>query len=268
MIPNRPRQKLVASPLVLVVAQVRFPALTRFDLDDRAWIAPFLDQIVDQYPVQRQERALKIVISDSGVQNELGEGQLRFSTPDLGWSVILGPEHLALEARGKAYDTVEDFCRRFGQLTLALAALGVQKQLRFGLRFINELHAPGGDEYAYWRATLNEQTLGFDAASELDATVYSTVAELAAVRADGIFRLRRGFFPAGSTVGPLPIPTPEPKHESNGFYLIDMDYFKEEFTDFRTDLTDQIMAYDHFAWRVFCWIVGEQLYQSFLGVRQ
>src|SRR5262249_52135906 len=141
MIPDRPREKLPNNPLVLVIAQLRFPPLPRFHITDSQFYAPFAESIISAYPIMAQEQGVNVVVSEAGIQNQPGEHRLRFSTVDFGWSVFLGASQLALEARGEVYSSIEDFRDRFLVLTRAVQKLGVEYQTRFGLRFVNELRA-------------------------------------------------------------------------------------------------------------------------------
>ena len=58
---------LPASPLVNVIAQVRFPAVMRIEAD-KAFVATFQEAIRHDYPILSAERQLRAMIGPTGVQ--------------------------------------------------------------------------------------------------------------------------------------------------------------------------------------------------------
>lgn len=256
MIPNYTCERLANSPLAAVVAQVRFAP---FPVLDRARFSPFFDGAATDYPFFQEERGVNVVVdaSSGAMTTQEGAAAYRFTSPDTAWVVRLGADTMSLECRGRAYDGIADFKRRFSRLAHLLHQLLPKKQLRFGFRFINEIRVPGGDRYDYWYEALNQDVLGYNAETEFEGTVATTISEVVAQRDDGTIRLRRGFL-HGSTIASLPAPgasiMPTPMEP---FYLIDIDYYDEKVVEFNPDFGDRLSAYNAYMFRVFHWIVGE-----------
>jgi uncharacterized protein (TIGR04255 family) len=252
MIPRVQCETLPSNPVAIAVAQVRFPALPLFA--ERQHIAPLAESLLGRYPLWSEERVLNLLVTDKGVDQQQGDAQYRFSTPDYSWSVLFGADQIALECRGPAYPGITEFSQRFCEVTRNLQALlPVHGQTRFGFRFVNEIRIEGGGEYSFWRRALNQEVLGFDAASEFEGVVQNTISELSVARPDGVFRLRRGFIPAGSTVPPRP--GTQHSQALGPFYLIDLDYFNEQFQPFDPNFEPRLTAYNDFIYQVFRWII-------------
>src|SRR5688572_2034801 len=121
-------------PLRLVLGQVRFPFLFRFN--ERPFLAPFQEAIQAEYPRVAQEQQLAVKVTPKGVE-PTGEALWRFSARDGAWSAVLGEGGLTLESR--RYTSIDDFVARFERLlAAAVECLGVEERTRLGVRFINE----------------------------------------------------------------------------------------------------------------------------------
>ncbi|TAM61808.1 TIGR04255 family protein [bacterium] len=250
MIPRAPCETLPNNPVAIALAQVRFPALPLFA--ERQHVAPFAESVLRRYPLWSEDRVVNLLVTDKGVAQQQGEPQYRFSTPDYSWSVVFGADQVALECRGPAYPGIVEFSERFCEVTRALQAhLPVHGQTRLGFRFINEIRIVGGNEYSFWRRVLNRNVLGYDAANEFEGVVQNTISELSVARNDGVFRIRRGFIPGGSTVPPRP---GAPSQPLGPFYLIDLDYFNEQYQDFNPNFEPRLRAYNDFIYQVFRWV--------------
>jgi uncharacterized protein (TIGR04255 family) len=89
--------QLAKTPLKLVVGQVRFTTLLRFE--QNSFIAGFQEAIRGEYPKVARESTVTLQLSPAGVHQDGSEGLWRFSSRDNLWSVVLGETSLTLEAR-------------------------------------------------------------------------------------------------------------------------------------------------------------------------
>jgi len=240
--------------LPLVAVQTRFPALPR--LAER--VPDLREALRRDYPMFSDEKALNIVIRDGRATTEEGNRILRFSSIDLQWAAILAEDFVSLETR--AYAGIADFSGRVDALWSTIhRILDPQYQTRIGLRFVNELRHPEGDDYSTWRHLLNPELLGFNASEILGGSVRQTVSELVLERPDGQLILRRGFL-RGTTVIPLPgkiAPT-------SGFFLLDLDYSDTTAGQFDSAPSARLREYNEFLYRIFRWAVSDGEYYGFL----
>lgn len=240
-VPVAEREKLALrnNQLVLVVGQIRFPKLPSFAED--GYTVRFEEFMRELYPKAITESGVNLIVTNQGLEEQKGPKQLRFTSIDDRFSVILTAEFIALECR--RYDTDSaDFASRFAAiLSEAQKCFAVKHQLRIGLRYVNEFRHRNRTSYAAWREWLSPEFVGWDPAS-LTGEVINTVAEFALKRENGIFVLRRGFL-TGTTVLPLQL---VPPREPAQFYLFDMDYFDASTQLYEADPTARFNSYSAF----------------------
>jgi len=237
------------SPLRLVIGQVRFPLLFRFN--ERPFLAPFQEALAAEYPRVGQEQQIAVKFSARGVEPG-GEMLWRFGDRDGSWSVVLSEGALTLESR--KYTSIDEFVSRFQRvLQAAETHLGVTERTRLGLRFINELRAPRADTLARWAQLLNPAFVGFAGSGVVEGDVRHAFHELRTTRADGFLVIRHGLL-AGTTVEPRPGEKPE----EGPFYLIDLDYFVEAERELNVEAeAAQLRAYNEAIYQFFRWSVDE-----------
>lgn len=238
------------APLRLVVGQVRFPLLFRFN--EKPFLAPFQEAIQPEYPRISQEQQVAVKFSSKGVE-PAGETLWRFSDRDGSWSVILGEGSLTLESR--RYTSVDEFLSRFEKLlNAATKHLGVADRTRLGFRFINEFRSSEADKLSDWAALLNPKFIGYGGAELLDGVVERAFHEIQSRRDDGILVIRHGLL-VGSTVEARP---PENPAQQGPFYLLDLDYFDntEGALDVSAVLT-KMRTYNESSYQFFRWTIDE-----------
>jgi uncharacterized protein (TIGR04255 family) len=241
--------------LALVIGQVRYPELPRFD--DDAYVRGFAEALRDQYPLASSEPALNIVVTEAGDVTRQEAGKIfRFNTIDKAYAVVLSREFVALECR--QYAKFQDFIERLHPvLTLVRDCFAVKWQLRAGLRYINEMRWDKLRTYEQWRERLNAEYMGWDPAPVLKGRVLHTLAEFALQRDDGVYILRRGFL-RGSTVASDVVPNvPE-------YYLIDHDYTDSHPREFDVNPIDRFRAYNDYMVNVFTKMTDSHDLQMFL----
>jgi uncharacterized protein (TIGR04255 family) len=206
--------------LRLVIAQIRFPVLFRFE--DKSFLAPFQEAIRSEYPKISQEHQMAMKISGKGVESA-GETMWRFSERQGAWSVLLAQGALTIECR--KYTNVDDLAARFERLLVAARDhLEIQDRTRLGLRFVNEFRVNGAAVMSDWSKLLNHKFVGFAGAPELlEGSVGQAFQEIRSIRADGTLVIRHGLL-TGTTVEARPN---EPAANVGPFDLHDLDYFNE-----------------------------------------
>lgn len=244
------------SPLRLVVSEIRFPLLFRFN--EKPFLAPFQEAIQPEYPGTNQEQQLSVRFSHKGMEQS-GEFHWRFSDREGHWSVLLGEGSLTLECR--RYSSIEEMQRRFEKLLVAAGQhLGIVDRTRLGLRFVNELRSAGAETLAQWAELLNPKFVGFAGADLLEGTVAHSFHELRTTREDGALVIRHGLL-TGTTIEPRP---GEPPIDRGRYYLIDMDYFDQREGPLDTSTTvKQVAVYHDAIHQFFRWTLDKgKLYEQ------
>lgn len=250
-LPHYDRVLFGKAPLRLVIGQVRFPLLFRFN--EKPFLAPFQEAIQPDYPRVAQEHQVAVKFSGKGVE-PAGETLWRFSDRDGAWSVVLGEGALTLESR--KYTSIDDFTARFEKLLRAAGKhLGVEERTRLGLRFVNEIRSPGATKLSEWSELLNPKFVGYAGASELlDGTIERAFSEIQSKRDDGTLVIRHGLL-TGTTVEPR---AGDREVEQGAFYLLDLDYF--DGTELELDVAatlGQVRSYNESIYQFFRWALDK-----------
>lgn len=253
MLPEYEWVQFAKTPLKLVIGQVRFTTLLRFE--QKSFIANFQEAVRDDYPKVARESTVTLQISPAGVDQNSGEFLWRLSSRDNHWSVVLGESSLTLESR--RYSSMQDFLERFGRiLEAAKDSLEISDRLRLGLRYVNEFRYPDASDIADWRALLNPEFVGFEASSLLDGHVSHIFHDVQIQRPDGILAIRHGLLD-GFVIAPLPQQQPD----TGRFYLLDLDYY--DTAECELDIPEvlkQMYNYNTIIYRFFRWTLGKELY--------
>lgn len=252
--PDVPRKhpKLARAPVVNVVCQVRFPPVLGLNAEgSKHELLAGLQQELGEYPLFAELSSQEILLGPEGVRApELRAASFRFSSDDGIWSVGLSADSLSLQTTH--YDHFNDFVDRWRAVASAAQThLAPSRQLRLGLRYVDELRVDGADTASKWRELLAPEVLGLAASPTwADATRQSFqewILEFDDVRCTA----RHGFFPAG-VLG------------SDPFYLLDADCYVEEVTSF--DPAAQGTDLDRFndiAYKLFRGALSDSLYETF-----
>ena len=257
-LPSYDRVVLPAPPLEMCLVQVKYPPLARFA--EPGYLNALKEALGEEYPLASVEQTVSLVVTPQGITPTSGEF-LRFTSIDYSWSIVLSPEAVALENR--RYSAIDEFAARFEMILRLIAThLHPRYQLRFGLRYINELRHPRGTTYEGWRLLLghNPALLGLGARNMLGGTIEQTIGELRTRRSDGTLLLRHGFL-QGTTVSPMGGAQPK----TGPFYLLDLDYSDEAAVVFDPAQQERMRSYNAFLYRIFRWCVGEDELYGFLG---
>jgi uncharacterized protein (TIGR04255 family) len=252
MLPEFDRVLFRKAPLQLVVAQVRFPLLTRFG--EGGFIAPFHEALRDEYPRASREQQMAFQLSPRGLEPTAGDTLWRLTSRDERWAVVLGEAALTLEVRG--YSSIDDLLARFQRiLTAARDTLGVVERARIGLRYVNELHHPRARTLEDWIMLLRAELIGFAPTRLLDGHVEHMLHEVRLRRADGTLAIRHGLLSDSTGESTS-------TDETERYYLLDFDYYDvgEEDLDVPAVVT-RMRAYNDLMYRLFRWTLSQQLYE-------
>lgn len=210
------RRKYGSNYLRLVLCQIQFPILMRFE--EPALQGSLQEALRGEYPRVQQEQQMAVTVGPGGglVSTPAG-AQWRYQDLDGRWSVVMQRNFAGLETSN--YDDFEDFEQRLARLLQVLAQLGITVCERLGLRYINEFRHSDGSHPSDWKALLRDDLLGIASEELLDGEIVHAVQDIRTTRVDGTLVMRHGFVNVGDNGrGP--------------YYLLDLDHFREGPRDF------------------------------------
>lgn len=248
---------LLASPLVRVIAQVRFPLIA--SMEKREFIAPFQEAIRKKYPALRPEQNRGVVFGpQGGVLDSRANTIWRFYEATGPWSVTLGPEFLALETR--TYTSRDDFLQRLGFVLQALETHvdpGVIDRL--GVRYIDRV---SGEDLDILPALVRSEVAGI-LCTPLAEYALLALSESLFVLPDGEGKVtaRWGQVPPGGTVDPAAVDIID-----EASWLLDIDAFKVETRALEVDaIVDQARAFAERIYSIFRWVVTDEFLRRYGG---
>lgn len=245
-LPSYERVVFAKAPLGLVLAQIRFPVLFRFE--ERPFLASFHDAIRRAYPQAALEQQVGVKISGKGAETT-GEQNWRFSDATGAWSVVLGDQAVTLESR--AYESFSPFLERFRHVAQSVVDhLGVSERTRLGLRFVNELRADGASTLADWGRLLNPAFVGFGVDHEgLGDRIEHAFQELQCRQENGTLAIRHGLLQGTTIMRPASLDPP-----GGPFYLLDLDFSDPSMLSLDVDATcRQLRSFNEAMYRFFRW---------------
>lgn len=251
--PAPERVPLPESPLVCVLAQVRFPTILAIRSPDK--VASFQEAIRGDYPVLEKEEFQDIAVQSNGQVLSSGADMIwRFHNErKRGWRVSLGTGFVALETN--QYTDRHDFLARL-QTILAVTEEVLNPRIctRFGIRYIDRVVKPAGE----MRGLLKEWALGV-AGEEPGRFAHHTLTEAAfPTEEGGTLQARWGGLPKNGTVDPaLMAPIDEPS------WLLDLDMWDGNQRPFSSGpLSEMSGAYTNRVYSVFRWIVNDDFLRA------
>ena len=244
---------LPESPLVFVVAQIRFPLVA--SINDPTFIGPFQERIRRTYGDLRQDPEIRVTLGPDGVQDQQKGLVWRFTDEPEGWEVALAPDFLALATH--RYTSRADFLGRLGALLEAFDAwLKPRKVRRLGVRYIDrigEAHLGSVDQLVR-REVLGPLTVANPPDGRLQQTL--TDSEYRFDDQTGL-RARWGVLPARTTFDPAIDPWDDPS------WVLDIDAWHDERPFDPTDIRQQVQAFSDRIYRYFRWVVTDDFLTTF-----
>jgi uncharacterized protein (TIGR04255 family) len=208
--------RLLRSPLVRVVAQVRFPGILK--INNKESVALFQEEIRRAYPLFEQEIGQQLHIEmtpGAPIMRQDPNVVWRFLDAERNWRVTLGTDTVSLEAEN--YSSRDEFVSRLNNILGAMQLIFDPRiVLRVGLRYINRINA---DDLSLISDLVPPDILGI-AKPPLGNYLQHFVAEAQLKIEEGDILLRWGRLPPGATFDPnLFQPTDQPS------WIIDIDAF-------------------------------------------
>ncbi len=248
---------LTASPLVNVIAQVRFPAVMRIEAD-KSFVASFQEAIRQDYPILRAERQLGVMIGPSGAMPQDAGTVWRFESQDPdAWQVTLATSFISLSA--KRYTRRSDLLSRLAVLLHALDAwLGPQVCDRIGVRYVDRVV---GAHLLHLDKLVRPEVLGLagNTTEQGSATIIHSLSDTLFKLDDASqLRGRWGSLPAGATYDPGIEPASEPS------WLFDLDHYTAEPQNFDlAEISDRVTTFCDRIYTFFRWAVTDDFLTAF-----
>lgn len=247
-IPAAEHEIFSSPPLKAMLGQIRFPTMLR--IADLPSLVPFQEAIRGDFPVFREEQQLSLVVGPQGPQTSQIQKAYRFVSANRGWSILLTPDAVTLEADITAgYTSYEEFVERFravwGTIVDQFAPAEVSRQ---GLRYVD--HIEGHRAAPDWAALINPDLLG-PLVAQFGNSITQSASELRLAREEGVLVFKHGMLPLGPEGAPG--------------YLLDFDYFTEE-PDNDTSLEAVMGRFDRYhelLYRMFRWCLTDAAVEAF-----
>jgi len=244
--PLPPEVPLRDTPLVRVIAQLRFPEV--LSVEQREFVAPFQEAIRSTYPVLRSEQTQGLLFGQGGVSPGRSQTAWRFLDATAQWRVTLTPDFLALETT--KYASRSDFLERLKVVVQALDEHIEPAQVdRLGLRYIDRISGTALDEISQLIRPEVRGIVGTVSAAHAAHALTESAFDVENARVLG----RWGLLPAGTTVDPTAI---EPLQEKS--WLLDLDMFSTAPLPFDVDgVVENAQRYAERIYTVFRWAVTD-----------
>ena len=248
----RKHPKLARAPLVNVISQVRYPPVLTLNAEgQRQELLAALQRELSDYPLFAQVAGQEILLGPQGIQSqETKPTSYSFSSDDRLWTIGVASDSLSLQTT--QYEHFNDFVERWRSIASVVQThLAPTRQIRLGLRYVDELRAEGADSPEAWRDLLAPDVLGLAASDTWGHATRQSYQEWLFELDEFRCTLRHGFLPTSV-------------HGRDPFYLFDSDCYFEEVTSF--DPEAQVTYLDRFndlAYDLFRSALSDSLYESF-----
>lgn len=233
------------SPLRLVICQLRFPRVIGLGESD---VRPIQRGLADEYPAAEVGRLAEFGIGPQGI-SPTGEVDPVFNFRDetQAWTVSLSSAALSLETT--AYVDFTDFITRWHALAdLVTGSIGVERQDRIGLRYVDELGVgpdPHPDDIA---RVVRPELVGVVGAHPRTARLVNSMSELRFAQDRGACTLRHGLV----------------RRDGEGAYVLDYDFYDDAAQVLDLDAQIRCLAeFNHGAYELFAWSVPPDHFATF-----
>lgn len=227
-----PQRRLVyeENPLKLVICQIRFPVLTRFE--QPGFVSQFEQALQAVFPRVTQEQQVVIAFGQGAAPSTpVTTPSWRFQNLEGTTSALLARDALTLETT--SYIRFEEFEPAIRSTFAALPDLGVTVRERLGLRYVNEIHHPEAVTPSAWRRLLNPEILGMVGGELLGDDVIHALQNIRVREEDALVVINHGFLGREAAANGDP------------FYQLDIDFGDERATPFDVDATLNQVASFH-----------------------
>lgn len=250
---------LQRTPLVLVLAQVRFPQIISIETNE-AFIASFQERIREEYPILKQVEESAILIGAEGPVQRERQRVWRFSRPNDSWELALTKDFIALT--NHKYTSREDFLSRLGHVLVVLDdTIKPNVCTRLGIRYVDRI--TDNDNLAAIDKFVKQPILG----AARVALGEPSVEELHAL-SDHLYRLdddsalhaRWGFVPSGATFDPGIEPA------DSASWVLDLDAYSTDPVEWSPEfLVERSRLFCEQIYRYFRWAVTDTFLTEYGG---
>jgi uncharacterized protein (TIGR04255 family) len=210
------------NPLKVVICQVRFPVLTRFE--QPGFVAPFEEAVRERFPRVHQEQQVLFSVAAGPPSPPALSPSWRFQTTDGSTSALLARDALTLETT--TYSRFEEFLSLVSLLVGALAGVDVNVRERLGLRYVNEIRHPDAQIASAWANFINPAMLGTVGGELLGDDVIHALENIRLREEDATVVITHGF------VGKDAVPS-----DGEPFYQLDIDFGDGRAVEFDSEAT-------------------------------
>lgn len=248
-----PEIALPQTPLIVVVVQIRFPAIASITRQD--FIGPFQERIRSRYPVLRQVRELGLVVTPEQMAPMAAATPVwRFEDKEGHWRVSLAPEFVALDT--SAYLSRADLLSRLGEVLQALRdEIRPATFDRLGVRYVDRVPLGGPAGTAQLAELVRPEICGI-ATTELGSAGHRhSLCDAQFEVGDAVLHGRWGVLPAGELLEPLhrePLTVPS--------WLLDLDMYTQRSQELDPqEVLDTTRSFAQTIYRFFRWAVTDKL---------
>lgn len=234
-----PRIEFSNNPLKVVVAQIRFPAM--FGLTEPSALAGFQAALGHRYPnALSRIPNVTVTIGPSGTAETVTDaGPVRLASDDGMWHISIANDSMALESN--AYESWIGFRERLEELFAAIPGpLRPHHVARIGLRFVDQIQAPGVATPSDWQTYIVPSLIGGADSLIFDERLIQGLQQISIRVDDSAINLRHGY-----------VKNP-PDADFPSTYVIDTDLFTEDAHPFDWEaILDRVNRYHDWAWNLF-----------------
>lgn len=248
---------LETTPLVGVIAQVRFPPVLSINRPD--FVAPFQETIRQTYPIMEQQQTQARAIAEPNqAAPETPQIMWKFSDVADEWMASLAPDFLALTT--KAYESRSGFVERFRVVVEALdehiQPSGID---RLGVRYIDRITGDTLDKITVLIRREMIGIIGTPTQQHIQRSLSQTLFELPGVQEK--LQVRWGQVPAGVTAE---LGLIEPADSPS--WVLDTDMFSTEQRPFDVSrLIEDVRRYAERTYAFFRWAVTDEFLRYYGG---
>jgi uncharacterized protein (TIGR04255 family) len=232
-------------PLKLVICQLRFPRLIGLGEAD---LRPVQRGLARDYPLPEVGRMAEFGIGPQGI-GPTGDVEPLFHFRDetRAWTVTVTPASLSLETT--AYVDFTDFVSRWHTIAdLMIGTLGIQRQDRIGLRYVDELECPPDPKPEDIARVVRAELVGVIGAHSRTGRLVSSMSELRFTQDRGVCTVRHGLV----------------RRDAEAAYVLDYDFYDDQPQALDLDAQVRLLAdFNHGAYELFAWSVQPEHFATF-----
>jgi uncharacterized protein (TIGR04255 family) len=252
---------LSSAPLVRTIAQVKFPHLTQFSINEDAVAQGVAAALAEHYPLMEVGREVSVTITTEGVSENRSATRLwRLASGDRAWQISFSGTFLSIDTTN--YVRRSDFAQRLADAWDALNQQVLVPYIeRLGVRYINQL--TDLDHLNRLPKLLRPEILGISMAQEPNEAELASALNEARYRFPdgGSFQARWGLLPAGTNIDDA-----RPSYDYPT-WVLDMDSFREFAPSSQNggNLYEDVRALALRSYQFFRWAVTDDFLSTFGG---